>query len=123
MLMRFFILFFALVVQVDLSATIGNLFVDEIESVDRAIAVSEKRLAAQHKVKNSLLELRHLEDILVKAENPKEAAARMVGLAEKILTMLQEEHLESLFSPAYIQELRFYSSFVRKIQVPNQSNP
>ncbi len=117
MLLRLFILLVPLVMAVPVSASISNLFLDEIEAVDRTIAATEKRLAAQRQIKNSLLELRHLEDILMKAENPKEAAARMVALADKILAVIQEEHLESTFSPAYMEELRFYSSFARKIQL------
>ena len=50
----------------------------------------------------------------MKAEDPKAQAGQMVRLAEKILTMIQEEHLETLFSSAYMEELRFYSSFARK---------
>lgn len=120
MLLRYFILTLsalAFLVQGSVWGSITNLFVDEIESMDRAIAASEKRLAAQHEIKNFMLELRHLEDCVAKTENPKAEATKMVRLAEKILKVIEEEHLEGLFAPAYLEELRFYSSFARKTQL------
>ena len=101
-------------VQGSLLGSITNLFVDEIETMDQAITASEKRLAMQRKIKNYLLELRRLEENVMKMEDPKLQASHMVILAEQILREIQEEHMESLFSPAYIEELRFYSSFARK---------
>jgi hypothetical protein len=107
----------AFLVQGSVWGSISNLFVDEIESMDRAIAASEKRLAAQHEIKNFMLEMRHLEDCVIKTENSKAEATKMVRLAEKILKVIEEERLEGLFSPAYLEELRFYSSFARKTQL------
>jgi len=104
----------AFLVQGSLSGSITPLFLDEVEAVDRAICAMEKRLAVQREVKNLMLELRGLEEDVVNSENPKEHAARMVGLAEKILAIIQEEHLDTLFSAPYLEELRFYSSFARK---------
>ncbi len=117
------ILFLSLFLTGNLQATIAKLFVDEIESVDRAIAASEKRLAAQRQIRIFLLELRQQEDNLLKATDPKEVASRMVTLADKILAMIKQEHLESTFSSAYIEELHFYSSFARKMNLTTKENP
>jgi methylphosphotriester-DNA--protein-cysteine methyltransferase len=105
---------FTFLIQGSLTSSIASLFLDEIEAIDRAILNSEKRVAMQHEIKKSMIELRRLEESIVKVENSKEAASQMVHLAEKLLTMIQEERLESLFSSPYMEELRFYSSFARK---------
>ncbi len=123
MLMRNFNLSLSVLVflvQGSLSCSISSLFIGEIEAIDQAISASEKRLDAQRQIKNLIIELGRLEDGVVKAENPKSQASRMVVQAEKILTMIQNEHLESLFSSAYLEELRFYSSFARKTHLDPQ---
>lgn len=108
------ILALGFLVQSTLSASIATLFVDEIEMMDKSISASEKRLEAQRQIKSLMLELRRLEDCVAKTEDSKKEATKMVRLAEKILAVIQEERLESLFSSAYLEELRFYSSFARK---------
>lgn len=117
MLLRFFILFFSvslLLHPIKGVCTIANLFVDEIEAVDRAIKATEKRLAVQQQIKNFMIELRRLEEHVLNNKESKAQAAQMVKLAEKILAIIEAEHLQSLFSVAYLEELRFYSSFARK---------
>ncbi len=97
-----------------LASSVASLFLDEMESIDRAIATSERRLLAQHKIKKSMVELRHLEETIVKVEDAKISASQMVNMAEHILRMIQDEHLEALFSFPYMEELRFYASFAHK---------
>lgn len=94
-----------------------NFFGDEIDAIDRAIIASEKRLEVQKSIKNSMTELRQLEESVMKVDNPKEQAAQMVKKAETILAVIQKEHLEPFFSPSYLEELRFYSSFAHKTQL------
>src|SRR5689334_10118632 len=117
MLIQILILMTTFILTKPIFSSIDKLFIDEIEAIDRAIVSSEKRLDNQRQIKNFLLELRHLEEVFLRKEDSKEAAARMVVLAEKTLRLIQEEHFESIFSEAYIEELRFYSSFTRKMHL------
>ncbi len=82
--------------------------------IDDMIDRTERQLATQTELKTLMQELQQEQTRFTEGEQTRTQASRMVALADQILKMIEESHYETLFTPSYIDELRFLSSIANK---------
>ncbi len=86
----------------------------EVEVIDHVIRRGEENLHLQKELRKEVAALGELRDRFAKGESSKEHVWNMVKTAKKVLDLIEQEHLAHLFSDEYLEELKFFSSFVEK---------
>lgn len=103
------------VVAIDVKdANKGDLWGDEVSSLENLIATNEKHLSAQKQLKDKMKLFQKQKEEFMLGNQSKSHAFSMVSNAREILTVVKEEHLSYLFPTEYLEELIFFSSIAAK---------
>jgi hypothetical protein len=103
-LIAFFLIFFPIV----------KCLADETELLDQLIQTTTRQLHVQKEIKDLMESYRYQCDLFEKGKQTKAQVLRMVTTASQILTKITENHLQQLFSAAYLEELALFSSIAAK---------
>jgi len=91
--------------------------IDAVETLEQSIERIQKNLEIQRKIKDLLIDLNALKKRFVKNETSKEEAWRMVKISSNVLRLIEDEHLEHLFTVEFLEELKVFSTFATKSSV------
>jgi hypothetical protein len=90
---------------------------DALESLEQTIECTGKKLEEQKKIKNLLLEFTDLKKRFIKETTTKNEAWRMVKLSSEMIKLIEREHLETLFTLEFLEELKVFSIFANKTSI------
>lgn len=88
----------------------------ELEAIDQLIEVSRENLKNQELLKELLIEYKKAQEVYFKNPEDRKAASKMVVLAKKVLSQIEENHLKHLFKERFISELTMLSQMANKKQ-------
>ncbi len=91
---------------------------ESLQTLDELIASSERQLLIQKQLRSLVEEFQKQQDAFQHTidESPatKELALKMVQTASQILQMADENHLTHLFTPFFVEELKFFAATSKK---------
>ena len=90
---------------------------DALETLEQSLQSLQKRLEKQEKLKELLIEYNSLKKRFIQENISKSEAWRMVKISEEMCKLIEQEHLEPLFSMEFIEEIKVFSSFATKSSV------
>jgi len=90
---------------------------DALESLEQSIACTQKTLESQKKLKELLFEYTALKKKFLKELSTKAEAWTMTNISLDMSKIIKQEHLEPLFPPEFLEELKVFSSFARKTSI------
>ncbi len=90
---------------------------DALESLEQSIECTRKTLERQKKLKEFLDEFTVLKKKFIKEISTKTEAWRMVKISLEMRKIIEEGHLEPLFTLEFLEELKVFSSFARKTSI------
>jgi ribosomal protein L28 len=104
-------------IHVIATITAPSLEINAVEVLEQSIERTQKNLETQKKIKDLLVELNSLKKRFVKNETSKEEAWRMVKVSANVLKLIENDHLEHLFSVEFLEELKVFSTYATKTSV------
>jgi hypothetical protein len=87
---------------------------DETKAVDRVMELTQKQLMMEQELKELIIVFEKQQDEFFNGNQTKEHASNMVMTADKILDLIEENQLSSLFSTIFLEELKRFSMIARK---------
>ncbi len=87
---------------------------EDLQTIDLLIASTERQLSTHKQLHALMLEFQKQQDQFMESEQTKELASRMVQTATKILNIAEEHQLIYLFTPFYVEELKFFAGISKK---------
>lgn len=91
---------------------------NEMGALEHLIQSTERKLETQKQLKALMQTLRAQEDRFFQGDQSKQHAGKLVHSARQVLEIIKENHLEHLFTSAYLQELALFSSIAGKSVTP-----
>lgn len=88
--------------------------VDALESLEHSIQATQKRVETQKKIKQLLAEYDALQQQFLEEVSSKNDIWRMVKISDEMYKLIESEHLQPLFSPEFLEELKVFSAFATK---------
>lgn len=90
----------------------------QIAVVDDLISMTQQTLKAEQEIRTLIAEYQQIQEVYLKNTDDKEQSARMVRMAHRVLTKIQENHLTAQFDPDFISELSLFSKIAAKKGIP-----
>src|ERR1700721_1448393 len=87
---------------------------NEMKMIEVLIQATEKNLQNQHKIKEALVEYQTLFSAYLKHSSDKETVLKAAKSADKLLALIQEDHLTDVFETNFISELTLFSQIAQK---------
>ena len=95
---------------------------DELKAITNLIETTEKRLENQKKIRELMVVFREENKAFEKGKEEKRIGYQMAKTADKIILLIEAEHLQTLFSSSYMEELIFYRNLL-KMSPHGQNSP
>jgi len=92
--------------------------VDEMLQLDRLIAVTEAHLAAQRSVRQQLEEYQLIRLRVLRDPQDNEQLYKQSLMAKRILDQIENNHLDQLFSSAFLSELNLFARVITRHALP-----
>ena len=87
---------------------------EDLQTINLLIASTERQLSVHKQLHALMLEFQQQQDLFIDSDKPKELAREMVETAAKILSLAEEHQLIYLFTPFYVEELKFFAGISKK---------
>jgi len=87
---------------------------DEVSALNHLIGTTEQRLVEQKQLKELMIKFKEQKDQFIEGKASKKDAYQMVKTASEVLRIINDSHLQYLFSPLYLEELTVFSSIAGK---------
>lgn len=90
----------------------------QIAMLDDLIAMTKQTLQAETDIKALILEYQKIQEEYLRNPENKEQVIKMVRMAHRVLTKIQDHYLVQQFDPDFISELTLFSKIATKKGVP-----
>ena len=90
----------------------------QIAMVDDLIAMTQQTLKGEQEIKKLIAEYQQIQEVYLKNQDDKEQVVKMVRMAHRVLTKIQDNHLTQQFDPDFISELTLFSKIAAKKGIP-----
>lgn len=87
---------------------------EDLQTLDDLIASTERQLIVHKELRALIAEFYKQQDLFHESSQTKELASQMVLTASTILRIAEEHHLIYLFTPFFVEELKFFSNIAKK---------
>lgn len=87
---------------------------DELDTMDRLIALTSEQLEAEKELRAHMGQLSQLKSQFYAGKDTPAQAKKIVHTARRIYHMIEDFHLQHVFSPEYLEEISFFTSLARK---------
>jgi hypothetical protein len=87
---------------------------NEIEAMERLITLTESKLESHKKLKDLIVQFKGQQEKFLKNDQDKKSAFKMCQTASVILQTIKDNHIEHLYAPKYLDELKLFSSIASR---------
>src|SRR3989304_7230164 len=103
--------FFPILLLAEIGVVIDG---EELKAITHLIEVTEKQLVNQKALKQLMITFQEQKREFLKGKEEKKIGFQMAQTAQKILSIIEAEHLRELFPITYLEELTFFSNLLKK---------
>lgn len=89
-------------------------FGNEADTLQNLIQLTEKNLATQKNLLKAIRDYEEKQAAFIKDSNNGKLATQLVRSAMRVHTQIEKEHLQHLFSPDFLRDLRFFYEIGQK---------
>lgn len=111
-------LYFFALATLSLSALSGEPATKEVEIVEGLIKLSERTVETQKNLRTLLIDYQKENKNYVEHPDDKEALFKTAKLALRVSQVIQENHLEHLFTQEFMSELNLFAQIGKKMGIP-----
>lgn len=87
---------------------------NEIEAMDRLIAATQSKLQVHQQLRELMVQFKGQQEKFVRNDQDKKSAYKMCQTAAVILQMIKDNHLEHLYTPKFLDELKLFSAIASR---------
>lgn len=111
-------LFFATIAADNIKKDPTELLNRQLAMVDDLIFMTQQTLKGEQEIKSLIAEYQNIQEAYLKCPDDKEQTVKMVRMAHRVLTKIQDNHLTQQFDPDFISELALFSKIATKKGIP-----
>ena len=90
----------------------------QLAMVDDLIVMTQQTLKGEQEIRNLIAEYQQIQEVYIRNTDDKEQVVKMVRMAHRVLTKIQDNHLTQQFDPDFISELALFSKIATKKGIP-----